>query len=897
MKTWKSILFILLVSLIGWGGYALYSKFNSSRTINSLDLISGDAVFTFETNQADQVWNELVNQPVWNLINQFPAFQSFSSQLTTLDSLLGSKGFISKTLRNKQVTVSYHASGSESFNLLFTINFGTSSPKPILQELKSKVPAGSKLQSRKYSNQEIFEYVDTSNIRQWTITVINNVLLLSSSSFVIEEAIRFSINDDKNQLADKLGNNLAYDSEFGRLIITSKGLGKLLGGVSVTRESPKLDEFNLSDHVLTLDLTFEENKLLFKGPAYLDFNANFLPSIQSNFTDFEKLISNRAQSITQINLDGIFETQKLINPSFSQISTLSGEIQSRLLDKGFMDYLSGEMYSFELEEFDSKITNKALLIKSTQPEQVWSLLKEFRGDTEDQSIDYYRENEILFFPEVDFPAHLFKGKFSGFEETHISLVGKILVMTNSARGMKLVLDDYSLGNTWSGNPRESSSNPISSTSGYSKTFMIPKIIKSWIQKSNPNWSTFLQKFENEFNGFPIVAFKLNQFPQGLEGSLVFQYVLDSDLKKKEKKSFELVSGKQINLSNRISYGPKIVKNFNDNTEDIIVQDENNILHLINSAGEEVYSLPLSGPILSETFQIDFYKNGKLQILLATSDQLYAIDRLGNSLPGFPISLPGEKISQINLVDYDRKKEYRYFISTEKGDLWLFDKTGNPLEGWKPLSLGEKTIGAPFHIRIPGKGDFMIAQTKSGKIYFFNRRGEKQPGSPLELGNSLVSPFSISHATPNSLTVVSHGGEVITGSYSGEISSRKQMVKTNRDDRFELLSDHKQEGFIILLRQFNKTLVVNEKEETIISLPISSQEAFFNYYDFGNQRKILAVTDPEQGFGYLYDFSGNLLTNAPLESEGEIEISHQTDLGQFIIFTRSGKRILEYVIPD
>ena len=591
---------------MGWGAFVLYQKFVLSRKINSLELISGDAVFTFETYRADETWNKLMEQPVWKLLSQFPAFQDLSKQITTLDSLLGADGSVSKILHNKQVTVSYHTTGADNFRLLFTVNFGTDTPDQLLQVLKSKIPAKAKFQSRKYSDQEILEYIDASNTGQWTITVLNNVLLVSSSSFVIEEAIRFFLRDDSKQLSDKLGDQLDSDSDLGRLILTSKGIGKLLGGISASRESTSIHQFNLSDHVVTMNLSFEENKLVFKGPIRMDSDINFLPSVQASFEDFEKLVSSRTQSITQINLDGIFETQKLTNRAFSPISTLSGEIQSKLLDRGFLDYFSGEMYLLDLEPQGNEFNNKALLIKTSQPEVVRSFLKEFRGDADCQSVDFYGENEILFFPEEEFPAHLFRGKFTGFEQTHVSFVNNILIMTNSALAMKWMMDDYSQGNTWNANTVVSNLNVISPSAGYSKTFILPKILPSWIQSSNAAWSTFLQKFETDFLAFPLVTFKVNQFPSGQESSLIFHYLEDKSLIKPVKKSFELVSGKQINLANRVIYGPKVVRNFNDKTEDLIVLDEKNILYLINSAGEQVFSQQLSSAVVSETFQIDFF---------------------------------------------------------------------------------------------------------------------------------------------------------------------------------------------------------------------------------------------------------------------------------------------------
>lgn len=886
-----------MISLLVWGGLELYQKFIFSRKINSLELISSDAVFVFETEKADQTWNELLGQPVWNVLAKFPAFQSFSSQLTSLDSILGGNGFLSKTLRNKQVTVSYHATGVDNFSLLYTVNFGSNSPAELLQEFKSKIPANAKFQSRKYSDQEIFEYLDPSNTRQWSITVLNNVVLISSSSFVIEEAIRFFLSENPNRLSDKLGDQLSDDPGLGRLILTSKGIGKLLSGVSSARESGAIQEFHLSDHLVALNLGFEENQLVFKGALQLENEINFIPSVKAQFPDFEKLISNRTQAITQINLDGIYEAQKLQNPAFTPKSTIRGEVQTRLIDRGFLDNLSGEIYHLELEPLGNQAQNLAILIKTTQPEQVWAYLKEFRNNTEIQAGDFYRENEILFFPEEEFPAHLFNGKFTGFEQTHLSLIGDILVMTNSAPGMKLILDDYFQGNTWSRKSPENASRAISPSSGYSKTYFLPKIWNRWIQSSNPTWSTYLQKFASEFQNFPMVSFRINQLPSGSEAVLIVNFATENTPVAVEKKTFELVSRKQFALPAKVIYGPKSVKNFNDNSEDLIVQDENNVLYLINSAGEQVYSQKLSGPIISETFQIDYYKNGKLQVLLATSDHLYAIDRLGNPLPDFPIALAQEKISQLHLVDYEQTREYRYFISTEKGNLLLLDKFGKPLEGWNPLALGEEVLGGAFHIRVPGKGDFMVAQGNSGKVYFFTRRGEKQPGSPLDLGKGINSPMQVTNGTSPTIMAVTEGGELIGGSFSGEILYRNQLVKSNRDDRFDLIADQKGLTFLILVRQFNQTLVLSEREETLMTLPIAEKNAWFGYFDFGDSRKILAVTDPEQGFGYLYDLKGNLLTNTPLESEGEIQISHQPSLGQLLIRTRSANQVFEYVIPD
>src|SRR5690606_11656437 len=96
--------------------------------------------------------------------------------------------------------------------------------------------------------------------------------------------------------------------------------------------------------------------------------------------------------------------------------------------------------------------------------------------------------------------------------------------------------------------------------------------------------------------------------------------------------------------------------------------------------------------------------------------------------------------------------------------------------------------------------------------------------------------------------------------------------------------------VILSRQYSKTVVLNEQEKEFFTLRQSAQNNWFGYLDFGSNRQILAVSDPEQGFGYLYDLKGNMLTTTPPESQGPIQISHQPTKNQYLIRTVSGKRI-------
>ena len=56
-------------------------------------------------------------------------------------------------------------------------------------------------------------------------------------------------------------------------------------------------------------------------------------------------------------------------------------------------------------------------------------------------------------------------------------------------------------------------------------------------------------------------------------------------------------------------------NHNDRqNKEVIVQDNANNLYLINKEGVRLWKVKLSDKILGDVYQVDYYRNGKLQYL-------------------------------------------------------------------------------------------------------------------------------------------------------------------------------------------------------------------------------------------------------------------------------------------
>ncbi|HAS59862.1 MAG TPA: hypothetical protein DCS64_15530, partial [Algoriphagus sp.] len=283
---------------------------------------------------------------------------------------------------------------------------------------------------------------DEKNTRSWSFSFLGSVIVASQSSLLIEEAIRNFINPELPTYQDLIPKNQQNTKSRPTLWVSGKGLGSLLRGVGNQRESLAVRSLQNIEAVTGLEISLEEGEIRMEGPIFLQENINFTPSISANLTEIQKAISMATYSVTQFNLQSIFETQALENRAFSGKSTFLAEVQRNLVDRGFLDSFTGELYLLELEAFGGSSQNLALLARSSESQQAFDLLRNFVNSQGSQTTDFYANKEILYVGDEEFPAHLFKGKFFGFNQTFITQVDELLIFANSQQAMKLILDDY-----------------------------------------------------------------------------------------------------------------------------------------------------------------------------------------------------------------------------------------------------------------------------------------------------------------------------------------------------------------------------------------------------------------------------------------------------------------------
>ena len=78
------------------------------------------------------------------------------------------------------------------------------------------------------------------------------------------------------------------------------------------------------------------------------------------------------------------------------------------------------------------------------------------------------------------------------------------------------------------------------------------------------------------------------------------------------------------LDTTFSMKPQLVENHYTKQNEIFLQDDGNTIYLINKAGRILWKQKIAEPINSNIYQIDYYRNGKLQLLFSTENYLHLL---------------------------------------------------------------------------------------------------------------------------------------------------------------------------------------------------------------------------------------------------------------------------------
>ncbi|MDR3181187.1 MAG: hypothetical protein LBT61_04580 [Prevotellaceae bacterium] len=139
-------------------------------------------------------------------------------------------------------------------------------------------------------------------------------------------------------------------------------------------------------------------------------------------------------------------------------------------------------------------------------------------------------------------------------------------------------------------------------------------------------------------------------------------------------------------------------------------------------GQWLWAKKLNSAIIGDVIQIDYLRNGKLQMLFTTPTHIYLYDRNGNLVTPYPVTWK-TPASTMAVFDYDKDRNYRIFITDADNVVRVYDKRIQPVEGWKPFKSPHAVTRAPEFFRVASRDYIVLCSEQT--MYIFDRKGNER----------------------------------------------------------------------------------------------------------------------------------------------------------------------------
>lgn len=183
-------------------------------------------------------------------------------------------------------------------------------------------------------------------------------------------------------------------------------------------------------------------------------------------------------------------------------------------------------------------------------------------------------------------------------------------------------------------------------------------------------------------------------------------------------------------------GPFEVKNSGTGKMNRFYQNRHLSLCL-SQDGKDLWGVPFKMPICGTAQNVDYYANGKLQIVFGAGSQIYVIDRLGRFVSGFPIDLGKDILIGPDVYDFNGTRKYNIMVLHKDNRVEMYNLKGQKPASWKGISPSETVKALPEELKVGGNTYWVVRTSIQTLIYPF------YGGEPLTgfTGGQMIRPDS------------------------------------------------------------------------------------------------------------------------------------------------------------
>jgi hypothetical protein len=364
--------------------------------------------------------------------------------------------------------------------------------------------------------------------------------------------------------------------------------------------------------------------------------------------------------------------------------------------------------------------------------------------------------------------------------------------------------------------------------------------------------------------FQALAVQFQQNNKMIYNNLYLQYI--PEIKE------EAITVWESHLDTTTTFKPVLVTNHYTKENEIFVQDLNNKVYLINKVGRILWKLQLNEKINSEIYQIDFYKNGKLQFLFSTENKIHLIDRKGNYVERYPVKLRSPSTTGLAMFDYGKTRDYRMFIPCKNKNVYLYNIEGSLINGWNFKQTDTWVTNPIQHFRV-NTNDYIIFSDLH-RTYILNRRGEERINIKNQFSKSKNNSFFLDKTNnETSFITTDTSGLVKYINLDGTVKS-KQVGSYSANHYFDY-QDINADGFNDFILLDRKKLEVLKSDGSIIYNYKFDEKIDYRpiYYYFSYDDRKLGIVSKTSNELFLFNSDGTIYKGFPLKGSTQFTIGY------------------------
>lgn len=886
----KKHTFIGIVSafIVGTMGFYFYLKTQKATLSDIYKAVPMNVSLIIDLKKPNQSIEKLLKKnDFWQELTVFPEVFAFNEKLKIIDTIAYHR-FETDLLQTKPLVISFHELGNKVFKPIFYTRLnGKMEAKQLLKEIAKQTENKGSTSTEKYNKVKIydFKFSDVKNKHSY-YCYDRGIFILSPSELLVQEAIR--------QIDADVG--LSNDKDFLRLLKTAnanadanvyvqfKPFKKLFGKLLDLGELKKMGIFNYSEWGV-FDLNLKTKTVLINGFSGGDNEKSQINKIFVGQTPqtikFIKHITNIPEAFSII---GISDVKKFEEKLVHYLDEVGEKNRFDINQKSLQDAFGKEV----VKDFTQLLKNEIAVVTQADGSLLCAFqtqgnraAKEFVEDAfnyfcknNNKSLNDYKKNYrideqtsflIYKMPLNKVPLRLFGSWFSRCKAEYLVVFENYIVFADTYKSLTNFIYDNVLQKTFAYNGDYKKFENylsrkvnfyhfvnLSGTGSYTNRLLTPSAKKYW------------QKNQKKISDFYAIAFQFSSEKEYLYNSLIFRH--------QKTNTMQASTEWESKIDTTMSFKPALVKNHYTGEKEIFLQDDKNNIYLINNNGRIIWKHKFEAPILSNIEQVDYYKNGKIQLLFNTEDKIYLLDRNGNNVERYPIILPKKATAPLAIFDYEKNRNYRIFIPCDK-KIYAFNLEGNMVTGFD-FSGSDFTIKKPVQYFRNGDKDFLIVTDKQ-RTYILDRRGNErikldQQFIPSERNNyNLIKSKNVAKTR---FVTSDEKGNINYIYLNGKVE-KFTFGKYSKNHYFKAYDMDNDGAAEYVFLDNNKLYAYNAKGQKLFTYKFEHEiNDAPSFYKFSSNKSGMGITEAKGRKIYLFDDKGKLFEGFPLKGKTQFSIA-------------------------